>query len=219
MHRRRRTVQNDLIQKKLDAIEKLKNPEQLSREEYREAVLLWLTCGNDEELDNDILKGDECIAKDTISPELMEELKKIKAAVKPTEILLTVDAMLGQDAVNVAQSFNDLLDITTYAVEHMEMKTDIMSNPLYMPAFSVEEVNARVSQGVPFRDAYRQVADEITHGTFQHHASIEETLSHYTHEGSIGNLGNEQIKSKMSALLQSLPFSHIEQSKQQLLGH
>ena len=114
---------------------------------------------------------------------------------------------------------NDLLDITTYAVEHMEMKTDIMSNPLYMPAFSVEEVNARVSQGVPFRDAYRQVADEITHGTFQHQASIEETLSHYTHEGSIGNLCNEQIKSKMSALLQSLPFSHIEQSKQQLLGH
>lgn len=114
---------------------------------------------------------------------------------------------------------NDLLDITTYAVEHMEMKTDIMSNPLYMPAFSVEEVNARVTQGVPFRDAYRQVADEITHGTFQHHASIEETLSHYTHEGSIGNLCNAQIKSKMDALLQSLPFAQIEQSIQQLLGH
>ena len=43
---------------------------------------------------------------------LMEELSNIKKAVNPTEILLVVDAMLGQDAVNVAESFNSLLDIT-----------------------------------------------------------------------------------------------------------
>ncbi len=43
---------------------------------------------------------------------LMEELSNIKKATNPTEILLVVDAMLGQDAVNVAESFNNLLDIT-----------------------------------------------------------------------------------------------------------
>lgn len=43
---------------------------------------------------------------------LMEELHNIKKEVNPTEILLVVDAMLGQDAVNVAESFNNLLDIT-----------------------------------------------------------------------------------------------------------
>lgn len=43
---------------------------------------------------------------------LMAELKRIRDAVQPTEILLVVDSMTGQDAVNVAQSFNDLLDIT-----------------------------------------------------------------------------------------------------------
>ena len=43
---------------------------------------------------------------------LMAELKRVRDAVRPTEILLVVDAMTGQDAVNVAQSFNDLLDIT-----------------------------------------------------------------------------------------------------------
>ena len=43
---------------------------------------------------------------------LMEELREIKKAVGPTEILLTVDAMIGQEAVNVAQTFNDELDIT-----------------------------------------------------------------------------------------------------------
>ena len=47
-----------------------------------------------------------------IDEELMEELKKIKAEVNPTEILLTIDAMIGQDSVNVAEHFNGLLDIT-----------------------------------------------------------------------------------------------------------
>ena len=47
-----------------------------------------------------------------IDEALMNELKAIKAEVEPTEILLTVDSMIGQDAVNVASGFNDLLDIT-----------------------------------------------------------------------------------------------------------
>ena len=47
-----------------------------------------------------------------IDEELMEELKKIKSEVEPTEILLTIDAMIGQDSVNVAESFHELLDIT-----------------------------------------------------------------------------------------------------------
>lgn len=47
-----------------------------------------------------------------VDEELMDELKRVKAEVDPTEILLVVDAMTGQDAVNVAESFNNLLDIT-----------------------------------------------------------------------------------------------------------
>ncbi len=47
-----------------------------------------------------------------IDEELMGELQSIKEKVEPTEILLTIDAMIGQDAVNVASHFNDLLDIT-----------------------------------------------------------------------------------------------------------
>ncbi len=62
-------------------------------------------------------KGCDMVFVDTagrlhIDEALMNELKAIKAEVKPSEILLTVDAMIGQDAVNVAQTFNDLLDIT-----------------------------------------------------------------------------------------------------------
>ena len=62
-------------------------------------------------------KGYDMVFVDTagrlhIDEELMEELKKIKSEVKPTEILLTIDAMIGQDAVNVAETFNELLDVT-----------------------------------------------------------------------------------------------------------
>ena len=64
-----------------------------------------------------ISKGHDMVFIDTagrlhIDEELMEELRQIKEKTNPTEILLTVDAMIGQDAVNVAQTFNELLDIT-----------------------------------------------------------------------------------------------------------
>ncbi len=58
-----------------------------------------------------------------VDEELMRELAGIKAAVNPTEILLVVDAMLGQDAVNVATSFNDLLDITGVVLTKMDGDT------------------------------------------------------------------------------------------------
>lgn len=54
---------------------------------------------------------------------LMEELQNIKAATAPTEILLVADAMLGQDAVNVAESFNSLLDITGVILTKMDGDT------------------------------------------------------------------------------------------------
>lgn len=61
--------------------------------------------------------GNDVVILDTagrlhIDEALMEELRQIKEAVNPQEILLVVDSMTGQDAVNVAQSFNDLLEIT-----------------------------------------------------------------------------------------------------------
>lgn len=58
-----------------------------------------------------------------IDEELMNELRSIKASVEPTEVLLVADAMIGQDAVNVAQSFNDLLDITGVLLTKMDGDT------------------------------------------------------------------------------------------------
>ena len=73
-------------------------------------------------------KGYDMVFLDTagrlhIDEVLMEELHKIKDAVEPTEILLVIDAMLGQDAVNVAESFNELLDITGIVLTKMDGDT------------------------------------------------------------------------------------------------
>ena len=61
--------------------------------------------------------GNDMVFLDTagrlhVDEQLMDELRNIKAAVKPTEILLVVDAMIGQDAVNAAKAFDDALDIS-----------------------------------------------------------------------------------------------------------
>ena len=58
-----------------------------------------------------------------VDEELMNELKRVKEVAEPTEILLVVDAMTGQDAVNVAKSFNDLLDITGVILTKMDGDT------------------------------------------------------------------------------------------------
>lgn len=58
-----------------------------------------------------------------INKELMDELKNIKSAVHPTEILLTLDSMTGQDAVNVAESFNNALDVTGFILTKLDGDT------------------------------------------------------------------------------------------------
>lgn len=58
-----------------------------------------------------------------IDEALMGELQAIKAAVQPQEILLTIDAMLGQDAVNVSKTFNDMLDITGVVLTKLDGDT------------------------------------------------------------------------------------------------
>ncbi len=73
-------------------------------------------------------KGYDMVFIDTagrlhIDEELMEELRAIKAQTNPSEILLTVDAMIGQDAVNVAQTFNELLDITGVVLTKLDGDT------------------------------------------------------------------------------------------------
>ena len=108
---------------------------------------------------------------------------------------------------------DECVDMMTYAIENMQVEHDLMDKAIYQPAFSVERVNELVADGVPLRDAYRQVADEITKGTFR----FEGTL-HHTHEGSIGNLCNEAIKKRMQQLVDAFPFTSVHQAIDTLIS-
>lgn len=91
---------------------------------------------------------------------------------------------------------DDCLDIALFAIGNMEVASNLMDDPKYKVAFSVEEVNRLVKdEGVPFRDAYRQVGMAIEKGEFEFNGKL-----HHTHEGSIGNLCTDRIRSRMEIL-------------------
>ena len=106
---------------------------------------------------------------------------------------------------------DDCLDIAAYAVENMEVKKDIMKDPKYALAYTVEEVNDLVKDGVPFRDAYRKVGAEVQNGTFEYHGTL-----HHTHEGSIGNLCNDRIKDKMDRIMGGFTFDRVHAAVEKL---
>ncbi|MBK8426234.1 MAG: argininosuccinate lyase [Lewinellaceae bacterium] len=85
-----------------------------------------------------------------------------------------------------------------HALGFIEVKADILKDEKYRYLFSVEAVNEKVKQGLPFREAYRQVGEAIEAGTFQFDAS--RGLEH-THEGSLGNLCTEEIRAEMEKVL------------------
>lgn len=106
----------------------------------------------------------------------------------------------------------DCLRMTTYIIQRMEVNAHILDNPMYDPIFSVEEVNRLAAKGVPFRDAYKRVALQIAQGTYRADKQIR-----HTHEGSIGNLCNEEIKQLMQQLLSAFHFERMEAAEKALL--
>ena len=115
--------------------------------------------------------------------------------------------------IPIFQEMDDCLDIASYAVEKMEIVKDIMSDPKYQPAFSVEEVNRLVEkENVPFRDAYKRVGLKIMAGNFSFHGEL-----HHTHEGSIGNLCNDKIAYKLQDVFSLFGFENVQKAENSLL--
>ena len=106
----------------------------------------------------------------------------------------------------------DCLDITAYAIENIQVEPNVMDDPKYKFAFSVEEVNRRTLAGTPFRDAYKQVGMEIEDGKFEFNGSL-----HHTHEGSIGNLCNDEVRLKMDRIAQRFSFEQVNAAIDSLL--
>lgn len=93
----------------------------------------------------------------------------------------------------VLENVHSCLDMTSYMLGYIEVNKNILDNSLYTHLFTVEEVNRRVlEEGVPFREAYRQVGIEVNEGKFSYRGEL-----HHTHIGSIGNLCNKEIAELM----------------------
>jgi argininosuccinate lyase len=106
----------------------------------------------------------------------------------------------------------DCLRMAGLMLRHVEIKENILDDDKYRYLFSVEEVNKLVLQGVPFRDAYKKVGRAIEDGSYQYAATI-----HHTHEGSIGNLCNNEIQSLMEEVISGFPFDRIDAAVEALL--
>lgn len=107
----------------------------------------------------------------------------------------------------------DCIEMTAMMMANVEVKNDILADNKYDFLFSVEEVNRLTLSGVPFRDAYKQVGLDIEAGRFMPERNV-----HHTHEGSIGNLQNEQINAYMKQVLEQFSFSRVTGALDALLG-
>ncbi len=123
----------------------------------------------------------------------------------PNEIaLLTANLPLGynrdlqllKDIIFPAvKEIKECLDMATFMLPQMRVRTDILDDPRYDYLFTVEEVNRLVLAGMPFREAYKKVGHEVQDGTYR---PVKEL--HHTHLGSISNLANDRISKKFHAI-------------------
>jgi argininosuccinate lyase len=96
----------------------------------------------------------------------------------------------------------DCLDMMQYIMEQLSVNHEILENDLYRYLYSVEEVNRKVQEGIPFRDAYKEVAEDIDRGRYR--PGREHS---YTHLGSIGNPGTAEIRTKLEHHFSSFVFA------------
>ena len=98
-------------------------------------------------------------------------------------------------------------------LSNISVKENIVADEKYKYIFSVEEVNKMVLQGVPFRDAYKKIGLDIEAGKFTYSTEVN-----HTHEGSIGNLCNENIEAMMQQNLAAFDFGKVHNAIENLLA-
>ena len=112
------------------------------------------------------------------------------------------------------QILKDCLAMASLMLSNISIKENIVADEKYKYLFSVEEVNKLVLQGIPFRDAYKQVGMAIEEGKFTYTTDV-----HHVHEGSIGNLCNDKINDLMQQTLAAFSFEKVHTAINQLLNN
>ena len=90
------------------------------------------------------------------------------------------------------EEIKSCLTMCDMMLQHIRINRDILSDPKYDYLFTVEDVNRLALQGIPFREAYRQIGVQVQNHTYSPTREV-----HHTHEGSIGNLCNDHIREKL----------------------
>jgi argininosuccinate lyase len=104
------------------------------------------------------------------------------------------------------EEIKNCLYMMQYVIEQVEVNPQILDDDTYQYIYSVEEVNKKVKEGVPFRDAYREVASEIDKGLYRPGRDHS-----YTHLGSIGNPGTEAVKAKLEKVFKVFGFVETQE--------
>ena len=100
------------------------------------------------------------------------------------------DCQLSKEGLFPAfKSLKECLEMLHFMLQHITVKEDIVKDEKYKYMFSVENVNQQVLDGIPFRDAYKNIGLAIENNQFQPEYNVN-----HSHEGSIGNLCNELIE-------------------------
>jgi argininosuccinate lyase len=104
------------------------------------------------------------------------------------------------------------IEAASIMFSHIIINNNIIEDEKYKYAFSVEKVNELVLSGIPFREAYQIVGKQIEEGTFKADKEV-----YHTHEGSIGNLCNEEIVKKMNIIVEEFQFEKVESKLNELI--
>ncbi|MGD9931355.1 MAG: argininosuccinate lyase [Mangrovibacterium sp.] len=110
------------------------------------------------------------------------------------------------------QDLKNCLEIAIFALSEITVKAGLLDDDRYKYVYSVEDVNRLVMQGVPFRDAYKQVGMSIQSGNYQPDRRIE-----HTHAGSLGNLCLPEISAKMASVMDCFEFGRTEEALSKML--
>lgn len=110
------------------------------------------------------------------------------------------------------KNLSDCIGMAGLMLSNISVNKDLLKDEKYKYLFSVEEVNKLVLQGTPFRDAYKKVGMDIAQNKFTH-----TTYVNHTHEGSIGNLCNQQIVENMEKVVGRFGFEKINIALKELL--
>lgn len=103
-------------------------------------------------------------------------------------------------------SMKECLEMIAFVLPQLKIHDNLLDDPKYAYLFTVEKVNELVLEGIPFRDAYKQVGEMVEKNEF----IPGDKISH-VHEGSIGQLCNKEIFKKWKMIKDRFPFGKIEE--------